>query len=212
VDATLKNRLIGTAVILALAALLLPWVLDGANHESLLAESRLPPPPHVPSAEELLTPPPAEAPAAVAEIDALHAAATPEAPPVVIPPVGTPAATSVVPAPATVIPPAAPAPVAAEQPPAPPAGEAERLAALAEAWDLQVAALSSAEGAARLRDALLAAGYKARVQANRDGRGLNRVLVGPVLRREDALALRDRLAADRHLKDIGTPLLVRYVP
>jgi cell division septation protein DedD len=59
---------------------------------------------------------------------------------------------------------------------------------------------------------LLAAGYKARVQANRDGRGLNRVLVGPVLRREDALALRDRLAADRHLKDIGTPLLVRYVP
>lgn len=201
-DASFKNRLVGTIVILALAALVLPWLFDGANHEALLAESRLPPPPDVPAVETLLAVPPPETAAVTAEIDALHAAATPEVPAIVIPPV-------VVTEPATPDR-GEPAAVGAAVPPS--AEEVARLAALAEAWDVQVAAFSSPEGAHRLREALLAAGYKARVRDGAGGGRLQRVLVGPVLRRADAEALKEKLANDKQLGLGRDALLVRYVP
>ena len=68
------------------------------------------------------------------------------------------------------------------------------------------------EGAGKLCTRLQGAGYKCRVKAvQAGGRTLYRVLAGPEIRREDALALRDRLAKDGA---VGKPagMLVRYVP
>lgn len=204
----MKKRLVGIAVLVLLAVIVLPLVLDGANEDALLADTRLPPPPAVPEAAALLEAPPAELAAAEGGIARDHVPAEPE--PVVapvVPPVAVaPAATApALPAPATAAAtPAAAAPV--EAAPAPAADP--RLAALAEAWDVQVAAVSSPDGAERLRGQLAKAGYKARIV--RAG-GLHKVVVGPELRRAAAEKLRDRLAADARVsKPKG--MLVRYVP
>lgn len=199
-DQVLKNRVVGAVVLLAVAAIVLPLVLDGANEDALLADTRLPPPPAVPDAAALLQPPPQDMPQAEAEIAREHLPVEPEAP--VIPPV------AVAPGPApvapVVAPAAAPAPAASAPTPAPDT----RLASLAEAWDVQLAALSTIESAERLRAKVAAAGYKARVL--RAG-NLFKVVVGPELRREDAEQLRTRLAADAR---VGKPngMLVRYIP
>lgn len=184
IDEALKYRIVGAVVLLVLAAIVLPLLLDGANQASLLADTRMPPPPDVPKAEVLL----ADAPSMVndieAEIDAAHLPAEPEEP-------------------------EQPAPVALAPgaPDAAPVPEA-RLASLAEAWIVQVAALSTAEAAEKLRVKLAQAGYKAQIAPL--GR-LFRVTVGPELRKEDALAIRDRIATDARF---GKPegRVARYVP
>jgi DedD protein len=222
-DPTLKNRLVGVVVLLLLAVVLLPMLLDGDNESGLLADTRLPVVPDVPSAESLLAEPPAIAPDVQAEIDAAHAPAEPESvPPVAVAPGAPPDYDAVVPPPvaesmvtqATVAqkppvvqpPPVAATPVVAAA--AAPQAADPRLASLADAWDVQVAALSTLEAANQLKGKLAAAGYKSRVLA---AGKLFRVVVGPELRREDAVALRDKLAADNRF---GKPsgLLVRYVP
>ena len=73
---------------------------------------------------------------------------------------------------------------------------------------MQVAALSTAEAAEKLRVKLAQAGYKAQIAPL--GR-LFRVTVGPELRKEDALAIRDRIATDARF---GKPegRVARYVP
>lgn len=209
IDPALKNRLVGVAVLLVLAALLLPALFDGANETTLLADARMPVPPEVPAAETLLADAPAVLPQAEAEIDAAHAPAEPETQvaPVAVAP-GTlpapvaPAAALPAPAKAPVVTPPAPVtqPVAAV--PADP-----RLASLAEAWEVQLAAVSTAESAEQLRARLVLAGYKARVVPGK----LFRVRAGPELRREDAIALRAKLAADARFSKLKGDL-VRYVP
>lgn len=193
-DPTLKNRLVGVLVLLLLAAVLLPLLFDGANEQSLLAETRMPVPPDVPQAEALLADPPATLPAAETEIAAAHAPAEPE--PAVLAPPAVPQPAVAAPVPVTTATQVAPAPVDA------------RLAGLAEAWDVQVAAVSTAEAASQLRTRLAAAGYKARVQP---AGVLFRILVGPELRKEDAASLRDKLAADGRIGKLNGRL-VRYVP
>lgn len=202
-DQTLKNRLVGVGVLLVLAAIVLPLVFDGANQDALLADTRLPPPPAVPEAEALLTAPAPELPQAEAELAREHVPAEPEAP-APLPPVAVAPGTA--PAPAVAAPPAA-APAA----PAPAATTAAdpRLAGLAEAWDVQLAAVSAPEGAERLRGKLVAAGYKARVV--KVG-ALYKVLAGPELRREDAEKLRAKLAADARVGKPADARLVRYIP
>lgn len=199
-DQTLKNRLVGAAVLLAIAVVVLPLLFDGANQQALMSDLRMPPPPETPNAAALLDGGHSTLAEAKDEVLREHALIEPEAEPELepIPPV------AVAPSPAEPVP-ASPAPAATSQP-AKPADE--RLSQLAEAWDVQVAAGSSAEGAERLRNRLVAAGYKVRVR--RDA-GIHRVVVGPVLRREDAVALRTALAADAR---VGKPagLLVRYIP
>lgn len=198
-DQNLKNRLVGIGVLLLVAAVILPLLLDGANRDALQADTRLPPPPEVPAADALLQAPAPELPMAEAELAREHVPAEPEPAPV-IPPVAV--APTPTPAPA-----AAPAPArapVAETPAADP-----RLTGLAEAWDVQLAALSSAEGAERLRAKVAAAGYKVRVI--RAG-SLLKVVVGPELRRADAEKLRDRLAADARIGKPADARLVRYIP
>lgn len=199
-DQALKNRLVGVGVLMAIAVVVLPLLFDGANQQALLADTRMPPAPEMPEPAALLAEPPAQLPEAEEEITRDHMPAEPEPAPVAAPVAVAPsvpvAATPVVPAAAPAAP-VAPAPAADA-----------RLAAMAEAWDVQVAAVSAADGAERLRGKLQQAGYKARV-VQRDGR--YKVVVGPVLRREDAEALRARLAGDAQVgKPAGLP--VRYVP
>lgn len=195
-DQTLKNRLVGAAVLLVLAVIVLPLLFDGANQQALMSDLRMPVPPEVPDAAALIDGGRSALAEAKNEVLREHAPVEPEPEPAV--PV------AVAPSPAEPVPESSPAP-ATPQPAAP---ADDRLAKLAEAWDVQVAAGSSAEGAERLRSALVAAGYKARVR--RDA-AIYRVVVGPVLRREDALALRSALSTD---KRVGKPagLLVRYIP
>lgn len=219
IDPALKNRLVGVVVLLLLAVLLLPVLFDGANEQALLADTRMPQPPDVPSAGSLLGEPPSIVPETESAIDAAHAPAEPEIPPVAVAPGAPPeyavadtagvAEVGIAPATVKAVPPPAPAatgPVPAV--PAVPAKPDPRLASLAEAWDVQVAAVSTLESAQQLRGKLAAAGYKSRVLA---AGKLFRVVVGPELRREDATALRDKLAVDARF---GKPkgMLVRYVP
>lgn len=204
-DQTLKKRLVGIAVLLLLAVIVLPLVLDGANKDALLADTRLPPPPVVADADGLLAAPPGELAIAEGEIAREHLPAEPEPiPPVAVAPTAADAATAESMPPGAAV--TAPAPVPA--PPVPAAVVEPRLAALAEAWDVQVAAVSAPEGAERLRAKLVAAGYKARVVRVK---GMHKVVVGPELRRDAAEKLLDRLAADAR---VGKPkgMLVRYVP
>lgn len=198
-DQTLKKRLTGIAVLLLLAMLLLPLIFDGANQKGLLEDTRLPPPPEVPAAEVLLASPPAELAEVEGAIAREHQPAEPEAP-AVIPPVAVAAVPAAVPAP---VPAAAPAST-------PTAGVTTdpRLASLAEAWDVQVAALGSAEGTAALVKKLQSAGYKVRVTK---AGNLHKVLVGPELRRAAAEKLQAALAADARVGKLQGRL-VRYVP
>lgn len=221
IDQTLKNRLVGVVVLLLLAVVLLPALFDGANEQALLADTRMPVPPEVPAAGELLAAPPSIVPETESAIAAAHALAEPEIPPVAVapglPPEDTAAdlaavegavAPSVVGpvASAAAKPASSPVPAAATVPP--PAQPDQRLASLAEAWDVQVAAVSTLESAEQLRKKLVAAGYKARVLA---AGKLFRVVVGPELRREDATIMRDKLAADARFGKVKG-MLVRYVP
>lgn len=230
IDPALKNRLVGVVVLLLIAVVLLPVLLDGDNQQALLADSRLPVAPDVPAAEGLLAEGPALAPGVEAEIAAAHAPAEPETvPPVAVAPGAPPDYDINVPAPVAestvtqaTVGPVAPAPpaVAARPPVVPEAAPTAvasptavatadaRLASLAEAWDVQVAALSTLESANALKAKLVAAGYKSRVLA---AGKMFRVVVGPELRKDDAAALRDKLLADgRFGKSAG--ILVRYVP
>lgn len=229
IDPALKNRLVGVVVLLLIAVVLLPILLDGDNQQALLADSRLPVAPDVPAAEGLLAEGPALAPGVEAEIASAHAPAEPETvPPVAVAPGTPPDYDAHVPAPvaestvtqATVGPVAATPPTVAARPPVMPAAAPTatvppttaaadaRLASLAEAWDVQVAALSTLDSANALKAKLVAAGYKSRVLA---AGKMFRVVVGPELRKDDAAALRDKLAADgRFGKSAG--ILVRYVP
>lgn len=198
----LKNRIVGVVVLMALAVIVLPLIFDGANEQTLLADTRMPPAPQVPDATTLLAERPAQLPEAEGEIAREHQAALPEVaviPPVAVAPEATTSASSDTP-------PAAPA--AASTPAVATVTADPRLAGLAQAWDVQVTAVAAPEGAERLRAKLVKAGYKARVHKVD---GLFKVLVGPELRREDAQSLQRRLGADIR---VGKPqtVLVRYVP
>ncbi len=199
----LKNRIVGVVVLMALAVIVLPLIFDGANEQALLADTRMPPSPRVPDATALLAETPAQLPAAEGDIAREHQPAPPEAPvipPVAVAPEAATSASSSIPeaASAAASAPAIALPVAADP----------RLASLAQAWDVQVAAVAAPEGAERLRAKLVLAGYKARIQKVDE---LFKVLVGPELRREDAQSLQRRLGADLR---VGKPqtVLVRYVP
>lgn len=216
-DQTLKNRLVGAVVLLAVAATVLPLLFDGANERALMADTRMPAAPEVPDAGKLLATDQSTLAATQAAVEQAHAPAAVENAVVesastASAPLAAAAAPALAVKPAVTAVPATPVAGSAVAIPATaattPAPADPRLAKIAEAWDVQVAAGASAEGAERLRAKLAGAGYKARVRV--EG-GLYKTVVGPVLRREDAVALRDALGADGR---VGKPrgMLVRYVP
>lgn len=201
-DESLKARLIGAAVLVAVAVLLIPELLSGRKtaepQPADSAEARgtrtftielnggravgdLQPPPVAEA------PAPAPAPVAVAEQPAVE-------PPVAAPPEPTPE-----PAPE----PAAPRepPAVAKAPPAtpvkPPVETAPAPAAVTRGgWAVQVGAFGSATAAQRLVKDLQGAGYRAYLApVTRSGKTLHRVRVGPEPGRDEANRLAERLKA-----------------
>jgi len=194
-DESLKARLIGAAVLVAVAVLLIPELLSGRKS----AEPQPADPAEArgtrtftielnggTAAGELQPPP-------VAEVPALAPAAVAEQP-AAEPPAAAPAE----PAPEPVAP-REPPPGVAKAPPAtpvqPPAETAPAPAPVTHGgWAVQVGAFGSAAAAQRLVKDLQGAGYRAFVSpVTRSGKTLHRVRVGPEAGRDDANRLAERL-------------------
>jgi DedD protein len=201
-DESLKARLIGAAVLVALAVLLIPELLSGRKtaepQPADSAEARgtrtftielnggtaagdLQPPPVV----EAPAPAPAPSPVAVVE------------PPTVERPVAAAAESGPAPAPEPVAhrEPATVASVPQAVPDMPPVETAPAPAAVTRGgWAVQVGAFGSATAAQRLVKDLQGAGFPAYVSpVTRSGKTLHRVRVGPEAGREDANRLAERL-------------------
>lgn len=76
------------------------------------------------------------------------------------------------------------------------------------AFSLQVATMADEERAEKLRDELVAAGYKAYLKRLRRDRVLYRVLVGPKYRRDDLLPVKEVVDARWRVES----MIIRYLP
>lgn len=199
-DEKLKQRLVGAAVIVALAAIFIPMILEGPDDGMGPVGSNLPPAPEYKvkdRVEPLVLPPPPEAESEPAP----EPATVPDAPEAVMPETDTVAEPEPEPAPPTKPEPApqavaepAPAPAAPEAPAAPPQGSG---------WVVQVASFSQQANAERLRDRLADKGYEAFVEQASTGSGSTwRVRVGPLPERPAAEKLQAEIAKAFDLKGL----------
>lgn len=195
----LYQRLLGGAVLLALAAIIIPAVFDLSHDpERKIKETNIPPQPEGMKVEVLPLPPPEPIVVPRADIEANIAAQRPHfnvidgqrsAPaPKVVPAVSVPTAPAAEPAPVKVEPAKAPAPVAG---------------ALAATWVVQVGSFGSERNANALKAKVAKAGFAARVFAESvAGKTVNRVWAGPVDSKEHADALRRSLLEKLKLKGL----------
>lgn len=188
-------------MLLALAVIFLPMLLDGSGHQAgLNLRDGIPPEPEfarpeapAPLERQALPPTPLESrPAPRSE-----ARAVPQAAPQ---PVPEPVAPAAQPAPQARTP-ATPAPVA------PPPASSRAPAAAADpgpgGWAVQVGSFSERANAEAERDRLRRAGFQVLVEPARAGeRQIFRVKVGPVSTREEAERLRSRLGTEQSLQGI----------
>lgn len=198
----MKQRLIGAIVLVALAVIFLPMLLQGpVEREATSIPMEIPPRPQVSM----------QAPASSADSAAQGVVASPFAPaePVAAPvaaPAGEPkpaAAPKPAPEPAAapVEPAPAPAPVLAEEP-APQPRTPSELAA----WAVQVGSFGTESNALKLRDSLRSKGYNAYTERTRsNGKSFYRVRVGPTIERAEAEQLRATLASKETLKGLVVP-------
>jgi DedD protein len=193
-EETLKARLIGAVVLVALAVLLIPELLSGRKPAGPAVDEGAGPrgtrsftielgQPAGPGARSVVTPA-APAPAAI-EPDAAPVAAAGAKPPAELPaeppaePPATPTGVATVPA-------------AAQRTESPPPASSTS----GGGWAVQVGAFGSAETARKLTQDLGGAGYRAFVSpVSRAGKTLYRVRVGPVADRAGAEQLVPRLKA-----------------
>lgn len=193
-DKGLKQRMVGALVLLALAVIFLPMLLSRED-ESQRVQVDAPAMPVAPEAPEV----------------ELQPIAVPE--PQLLPdePIGADAAQSLEPSepvvneqPAAPITPATPAamPEPVLTPPAPSKLDANSLPI---SWSVQLASLSSSEGAQKLQKTLRSQGYNAYI---RSVDGMNRVFVGPLIERAEADRLRDQLNRQHKLNGF----VVRFQP
>lgn len=204
-DQATKERVVGAVVIVGLAVLLIPFVLDGPGPTPAPRAAA----PDVPAVEEAadgsrtyrydLETPPAATTAAADEPAAPATAPADTAPqPTAEPPAPTQAAPRSAPAPVresapvATAKPSAPAEVLAREPAAPKGDTA---------WAAQAGTFSKAASARDLAGRLQRLGFKAFVMDMRDGsRTLYRVRVGPVGSRAEAVALAERINREGGLK------------
>jgi len=195
-DESLKARLIGAAVLVAVAVLLIPELLSGRK----TAEPQPADPAEARGTRTFTI-----------ELNGGSAAGDLQRPPVAAAPAPAPAPVIVADQPAAEPPAAAPAepapepvaprepPVVAKAPPAvpikPPVETAPAPATVTRGgWAVQVGAFGSAAAAQRLVKDLQGAGYRAYVSpVTRSGKTLHRVRVGPEAGRDDANRLAERL-------------------
>ncbi|MBA5979580.1 MULTISPECIES: SPOR domain-containing protein [Pseudomonas] len=214
-DKAYKQRMVGALVLVALAVIFLP-MLFSRQDEQRQVTVEAPSAPQAPAVPQVQL-----EPVAVPEPQALPQEPVPSddevaeqsAPSMPIAAAPAPAPT---PAPAPAAKPVAPAPVA--KPAAAPAQPIAAAAAkpdttqsrvdangLSVSWSVQLASLSSREGAESLQKTLRSQGYNAYI---RSADGKNRVFVGPLIERAEADRLRDVLSRQQNLKGF----VVRFQP
>lgn len=203
-DKGLLQRVVGALVLLALAVIFVPMLLNRED-ENPQVSMEAPTMPETPAAP-VIEPQPVEVPTPGSEPFPEEYEIIEEAP---VTSVETPT-TPIEPAPALAEPPVAPAPPqASPAPSAPPATAApeQRLDAanLPVSWSVQLASLSSRENAESLQKTLRTQGYNAYI---RTVGGMNRVFVGPLIERAEANRLRDVLQRQQKLDGF----VVRFEP
>ena len=215
-DKSLQKKLVGAAVLVALAVIFLPMFLDGKkNTGSTPMQIEIPPKPvyDIPNRFEQKAPPTvAEAPPAPSMEEQIPTPPDDQVPPVekaIDLPGGAPATMDGVEeevAKATPSVEAAPveeAPVEANPEPSPRPAEPKPAAATEAGFVVQVGSFGDQKNAAELTDRLVAAGFPAFLEdIDFRGRTIFRVKVGPQPAREDADELRQRLADSEQLEGI----------
>jgi DedD protein len=223
VDNLVKQRVIGAVVLVALAVIFIPMLLESPEEELGPVGSNLPdrpemsvhdriepltlpePPPESDPAQMVLEPPVDGLAAGDAgSAEAPQAPATEAAPAPMVPaePATPPVAeTPVEPPPVATAPPAAPPAAAPAPEPAP--EPAPVPAKPLSGWVVQLAALSNKDNAMALRERLRGLGYTAFVEETKTAQGTQfRVRVGPELERSNADNLRTRLEQQVQIKGI----------
>ena len=190
-NGALKQRLVGAIVLVALAVIFLPMLLDGAGtRDDVVREVRIPERPDL----------------AEAELDDVPEAAEPIDEPAEQDPVTLPDETAEAEREADRETQAEAPEVAEDDTPAPAAEEHDVDAHEPEgpgSWAVQTGSFSERDNAETQRDRLQEAGYEAFLaERERDGNRLWRVRVGPVATEEDAKVIRDRIAAEQDLDGI----------
>ena len=193
-ETELKQRLIGAAVLVILAVIFIPMLLDtSVDEKQVMSGTNIPPQP-----TDMPAPPPAED--FSSRIVPLEQ--TPDDAP----------ATGTVETPEPE--PSGPAPAAEGPPPSDSAATAEEIhAPVVEnedntgsvgvtAWVVQLGSFSSAENAEALNQKLRQAGFKAFVEPLKQNNGtVYRVRIGPELKRSDAEAINASLKQDLQLEE-----------
>lgn len=186
---SLKQRLIGGAVIVVLAVIFVPIMLDGSGRkEQLTQDVEIPPEPafvieQSPSSGDTTAVQPIQPEEPVASPPPPEPVAAPE------PPAEQTATTSVTEAPE----PKKKQPVASNATIKVKKGD----------WIVQVGSFGQENNALVLRDKLRAAGFQAFIQSSKDtGSEVYRVRVGPEAKRDQADGLRARLLEEQKLKGI----------
>lgn len=202
----LKQRLVGAIVLVSLAVIFIPIILEGPEDEWSPRNQGIPEPPRMDYGVDMeLALPPVDT-TETGEEESLDSA-TPEtaaAAPAVAPPVVPPAE------PVTAAAPPPPPPAAAPEKPAKPpaaaaasAGETGTLPVPPPGWYIQVGSFSQRMNAEGLRDRLRAAGHTTRLQAINIGKAqVYRVLVGPADTRASAEQQAARLEKQQKIKGI----------
>lgn len=206
VEERIKQRLVGAIVLVALAVIFIPMILQNPEGGSGF-KNALPPPPKVVQQALPAVPAPhgaalAPAPNGVA-LGRVQNGASAQSPASGVDkhPVAAPSG--------TVIPPSTP-PSAASARSAPKANKGSLSRSDADqglgAWVVQVGSFSRQDNALSLRDTLRGKGFNAFVeQASTSAGTVFRVDVGPMVKRSDADAMRAKLDAQMHLKGLVTP-------
>jgi len=194
-EQNLKQRLVGAIVLVSLAVIFIPIILEGPDDEWTPRNHGIPEPPQMDYRASMQLPLPAdsEEPAAADRQVAMEPAPTAITPPV-------PAAPEPEPEPEPA-PQPEPKPEPVAQPESAPVATvpASAPAVVPAGWYVQVGSFNQQLNAIGLRDRLKSAGYDSQLQATGSA---YRVLVGPAGTRAQAEKQRDKLLASRQLKGI----------
>jgi DedD protein len=193
----LKQRLVGAIVLVSLAVIFVPIILEGPDDEWSPRSQGIPEPPRMDYGVDMeLALPPVEPPE-TGEVEPMEPAEPqePVAAPVVVPPVPVAQPTE----------PVKPVPPPPTQPSPPPAAPDKNtsLPAPPPGWYIQVGSFSKRMNAEGLRERLQAAGHTTRLQTINIGKAqVYRVLVGPADSRASAENQKSRLATQQKIKGI----------
>jgi len=202
----LKQRLIGAIVIISLAVIFIPMILEGPDNALSPGNQDMPPPPTIDYQTEVELPVPAastESP----QPDESAAETVPEQEVTALPESTLPQSETTpapVQKPVKQVEPAEKPPLSkpavAKQPPAEKSPPKTVNTAGQGGWVIQVGSFSQQANALSVRDQLKKSGYQVSVQVAKGADGsIHRVLVGPVSDRPAADKLRDKLVREQKL-------------